>query len=187
MDWVSTLVGAAIGFVSSIGILVVEKLLNRTGSIHIYAKVVHDRGTGQYTWGFKNTTEGTSFHVPLWLELENTSNTTRVMRDVNLVLFCGKKRLTEMIQFQKTTSKDDKVITYGNDESYSFVLEPRSIRRYECHFGLKESVIQGAQFDQVKLRYYDEHDKEHLLHLEKVAGDWMIRQFPRSGKWQKLK
>lgn len=187
MDWISTLVGAAIGFVSSIGILIVEKLLNRTGSIHIYAKVVHDRGTGKYTWGFMKFDKGVSFRVPLWLELENTSNTTRVLRDVNLVLYQGKTRTAEMVQFQSNNIKEKEPIIYGNDESYSFVLEPRSIRRYDCHFGLQESVVEGQHFDQVKLRYYDEHDKEHLFLLGSVDGDWSIKQFPRSGKWQKLK
>ena len=38
MDWLSTIVGAAIGFVSSIGIIIVQRLLDRAGKIEIYAK-----------------------------------------------------------------------------------------------------------------------------------------------------
>ena len=187
MDWLSMIIGAAIGFVSSIGILLVERIMDRTGKTHIYVKIVNDRGTGKYTWGFIKKDTGVSFHVPLWLELENTSNTTRVLRDVNLVLYQGKTRIAEMVQFQSNTSKDKDTIVYGNDESYSFVLEPRSIHRYDCHFGLKQSVIQEKHFDRVKLRYYDEHDREHLYLLGEVDGDWQEKQFPRSGKWQKMK
>lgn len=187
MDWVSTLIGAAIGFVSSIGILFAERILDRTGKTHIYVKIVNDRGTGKYTWGFKEFDSGISFHVPLWMELENTSNTTRVLRDVNLVLFQGKTRITEMVQFQSNTLKDKEPIVFGNDGSYSFVLEPRSIHKYEYHFGLKMTAVQGKHFDQVKLRYYDELDREHLFLLGEVDGDWQEKQFPRSGKWQKMK
>ena len=43
MDWASTLIGAAIAFVSSIGIIVVERLFDRSGKLKIYAKVVYHR------------------------------------------------------------------------------------------------------------------------------------------------
>ncbi len=37
MDWLSTIVGAVIGFVSSMGIIIVQRLLDRAGKIEIYS------------------------------------------------------------------------------------------------------------------------------------------------------
>lgn len=85
MDWTSTLIGAAIGFLSSVGIIIVERLFDRSGKLKIFAKVVYHRTNENRTWGFHSGAEGLIFGVPLWLEFENTSNTTRVIRDVNLI------------------------------------------------------------------------------------------------------
>ena len=49
MDWFSTILGAIIGFISSIGIIVVQRLLDRVGKLEIYVKVVNDRTTGTNT------------------------------------------------------------------------------------------------------------------------------------------
>lgn len=86
MDWLSTIVGAAIGFVSSIGIIIVQRLLDRAGKIEIYAKAVYDRPTGTYTWGFHRNADGIFLNVPLWIEIQNLSNSTRILRDINLLL-----------------------------------------------------------------------------------------------------
>ena len=58
MDWLSTLIGAAIGFLSSIGIIIIQRLLDRAGKVEIYAKAVYDRPTGTHTWGFHRNADG---------------------------------------------------------------------------------------------------------------------------------
>ena len=69
MDWLSTIVGAAICFVSSIGIIIVQRLLDRAGKIESYAKAVYDRLTGTHTWGFHRNADGIFLNV--LIEKEN--------------------------------------------------------------------------------------------------------------------
>lgn len=186
MDWESTLIGAAIAFVSSIGIIVVERLFDRSGKLKIYAKVVYLRNNGNVTWGFHNASEGMFFGVPLWIQLINTSNTTRVIRDVNLVLYRGKTRVAEMIQINSSGKSDNEYI-FANDGSYSFVAEPRSVRQYSCYFNLKQENGKDLFFDKIVLRYFNERDNEKQFVLATVDGDWKLKQFSRSGKWIHLK
>ena len=186
MDWASTLIGAAIAFASSIGIIVVERLFDRSGKLKIYAKVVYHRTIENRTWGFHNGSEGMFFGVPIWIELENSSNTTRVIRDVNLVLYKGKTKVAEMVQINRSGKNDNEYI-YANDGSYSFMADPKSIRQYTCYFSLKQENGKDQSFDKIVLRYFNERDNEKLLFLAAVDGDWKTKQFPRSGKWIYLK
>jgi hypothetical protein len=97
MDWFSTIVGAAIGFLSSIGIIIVQQLFDRAGKLEIYAKIVYDRATGSHTWGFSQNPDGIFLNVPLWMEIQNLSNSTRILRDINLLLVSNGKELATMI------------------------------------------------------------------------------------------
>lgn len=185
MDWFSTIIGAAIGFISSIGIIVAERLLDKKGKLRIFAKVVYDHFSGLHSWGFRNTSDGMFLNVPLWLEFQNTSNAVRVIRDANLVLFDGNERVAETIQMNRCGDKED-AFMYANNGSYSFVIQPRSIVKYECHFALKKNSQTQQCFTRICLRYFDERNKEKSLILGDVDGSWQPGDFPRSGKWIEL-
>lgn len=184
MDWASTLIGAAIGFLSSVGIIIVERLFDRSGKLKIYAKIVYNLN-GNETWGFYERSEGLFFCVPLWIELENTSNITRTIRDADLILFKGKTKVAEMIQINKSI-KGDREFYFANEGSYSFILDPKSIHQYECYFKIKYNPEKNQAFDKIMLRYFDERDNEQFFTLATVDGDWKTKQFPITGKWQYL-
>ena len=185
MDWVSTIIGAAIGFVSSVGIIVAERLINKAGRLKVYYKIVYDHPTGKNTWGFQRTDQGIFLIVPIWLEIENTTNSTRVLRDVNLVLFRNGKRIADLMQANCCGEKENPHY-FGNNGSYSFIAEPKSIRKYECHFFLKQNPMEDQQFDEIKLRYFGEHDQEYFFSIGKVDGNWRIGDFKRPEVWKRL-
>ena len=186
MDWCSTLIGGLIGFISSVGTLIVERLLNQNAKINLYAKIVYEHRYGKNTWGFWNFEDEIALNVPIWIEFQNLSNSTRVMRNVNLLLYKDGNRQQELCQINRSGDREKK-FDFANDGSYSFVIEPRSIQKYECHFSLKQSMCKAECFYEIKLRYFDEKDKEHILHLGSVNGSWEVGDFPRSGEWIKLK
>ena len=186
MDWASTLIGAGIGFVSSVGIILVERLINKAGRLKVYYKIVHDHPTGTHTWGFQLEDQGTFLNVPIWLEIENTSNSTRVLRDVNLLLYRNGKKIGEMIQSNYCGKKEDPFF-FGNRGSYSFIAEPRSIQKYECHFLLQRKPLEDQEFDELKLRYFGEHDCEHVYSIGKIKGNWQIGDFQRPNGWKNIK
>lgn len=125
MDWLSTIIGAAIGFVSSIGIIVVQRLFEKAGRLEIYAKVVYDRPTGSHTWGFRNGRDGITLNVPIWIEIQNLSNSARILRDINLLLVSEGKDVAAMTQINRAGSKDSGEYLYANEGNYSLSVEGR--------------------------------------------------------------
>ena len=186
MDWISTVVGAVIAFVSSAGIVMLQMYINRKGSIDFYAKVVYSPASNGSTWGFNNNQSGIILTVPIWFEIQNTSNVSRIIRDLNLVLVDKGKEIATMKQCNSMRKSALDESEFANAGSYSLSIGARDIKRIECFFAfVKDSNI--SNFDEIKMCYYDEKDKEHKLSLGHVNGDWTIRQFEYTGEWIKLK
>ena len=186
MDWCSTILGAAIGFVSSIGIIVVQRLIDRAGKIEIFAKIVYDITTGSQTWGFQQNADGLYLNVPIWLEIHNLSNSTRLLRDINLVLMSKGKELATMIQSNRAEIPRKGEYLFANKGSYSLSIGGGIIEKLDCFFMLKASS-DIACFDEIMLRYYDEKDRIHKYSLGHFDGDWHEKEFPRNGDWMKLR
>lgn len=178
------IVGAVIGFISSVGIVVVQRLLDRAGKLEIYVKVVNDRPTGTYTWGFQKNVDGILLTVPIWIEIQNLSNSNRILRDINLVTAVGGRELTKMVQSNRIGGRNPYM--YANDGSYSITIGGREIENIECNFFLKASSNVPC-FDEIWLRYYDEKNCVHKFSLGNVEGDWSVKEFPRTGEWIRLK
>ena len=186
MDWISTFIGAAIGFVSSVGIIIIQRILDRVGNLELYAKVVYDRSTGSHTWRFHKSANGIILSVPLWIEIQNLSKSSRILRDINLVLDSKRKEVATMIQSNRVDTKSQGLYLYANEGSYSLSLGGGEIRKIDCYFLLKESS-ETPSFDEIFLRYYDERNRAHKFSLGHVEGDWIEKEFPRSEGWTKLK
>lgn len=84
------------------------------------------------------------------------------------------------------SGKAENEVLYADHGSYSFVIKPRTIAKYECSFYLKKDERSPQQFDQIKLRYFDECDKEHIFVLDNVESNWGEKTFPFNGEWQAL-
>lgn len=175
------IIGAAIGFISSIGTTIVAELIRRQGKVKVFYKIVFSKVHNGRTWGFHNGSSGMVFEVPMWIELQNTSNTTRVIRDLNILLFKDGKEMAQMVQI---TNKDEEV-WYGNKGAYSFVVEPRSLNKYDLHFLIKKNeMVNNHQFDEIRLRYFDEKDRKYIYRLCKIEQCWELGDLNRDGSWK---
>ena len=199
MDWLSTIVGATIGFLASIGTMLVQQGMDKAGKLKLYCVVV--KGDDPIvSVGFKTsiTEPGMiSFLIPIKLEIQNTSNTCRVIRDVSMWLYEEEKPVAEMVQIQNvrhTQSTSGKVTSestseYGADKNmYSFVIQPRSIQREHCTYAykIKKEEIGKYMFDDIRLSYYDEKDIiVSYIAKEKIKGWKMGEQTPNI-EWIKL-
>ena len=186
MDWFSTIVGAAIGFISSIGIILVQRGFDRAGKLEIYTKMVYDRISGSHSWGFQNTRDGLFLNVPIWIEIQNLTNSPRILRDINLVLVSNGKELATMRQTNRANIEGEGVHLFANEGSYSLSIDGGQIKQIDCHF-LLEANSDRPVFDEILLRYFDEKDRAHKFSLGHVNGDWSIKEFPCDGNWGKLK
>ena len=174
--------GGLIGFLSSIGTVLVSRIIEQQGKIKIHYKIVFSKYGNHHTWGFRSNRNEMIFEVPLWVELQNTSNVVRVMRDFNILLFCEGKQIGQMVQTNKIGAGDNEEIL-GNEGSYSFVLAPRSIKKYDLHFSIKQNEI-NISFDEIRLSYYDENDRKHIFPMEVIKECWREGDLDREGKWK---
>lgn len=194
------LLGAIIGFVSSIGTIIVQKNLDKKGKLNIFYKRTSLFGSdglpGEIT--DKDIDGYYNCSIPLYLELQNTSNSTRVIRDFCLILYNKGKRVDKMYQISKmhSTIKKGSEITeeeyfeFGCDKnSYSFVLPPRSIQRQQCWFEYQYKIDSQEEvcFDEVKVRYFDEKNKEKIFDFQKIDECKKNQQFTIDQEWNLIK
>jgi len=185
MEILLILFGAVIGFLSSIGTTIANDFLSRKGRVKIYYKIVFSKFAEGKTWGFHKESSGEIFEVPLWIELQNTSNSVRVTRDLLIMLFRNGEKIAEMMQMTNTNKNEQ---WYGDKGAYSFVLQPRSISKYDLHFLIKRGEMVGnEEFDEIRLRYFDEKDKEHVFTVGKIEQCWVIGDLPREKGWKLAK
>lgn len=174
------LFGAGLGFLSSIGTTLVSDLLMKKGGVKIYYKIVFSKSHQGRTWGFHNSANGMIFEVPMWVELYNTSNSVQVIRDLVILLFQNGKELTAMTQINRVGED----MWYGNQGAYSFVLQPRNISKYDLHFIIKQNELgSNCNFDEIRLRYFDEKNKAHILCLKQISQSWINGDLERNTEW----
>lgn len=186
MDWLSTLVGGAIGFVASIVALITEKLWDRAGRLKVFYVIRSSHQNAVDTFGTSDSSDGPTFVVPLVFELQNTTNTTRVMRDVSVLMYKDGKYVDEMLQIGQVGKKDEKCHEYGGDnQSYSFVVQARSIHKiygtYVYAPGFDPAKKQD--FNEIRLRYFDEKNKAREYHIRYIDNPWDQRDMDGDENW----
>lgn len=175
------LFGAGLGFVSSIGTTLVSNTLMKKGVVKIYYKIVFSKSNLGRTWGFQNSEYGTIFEIPIWVELYNTSDSVKIIRDLVILLFQEEKEISQMTQI----NKEGENLLYGNQGSYSFVLQARSISKYNLCFMVKKNELgSNCNFDEIRFRYFDENDKAHILPLKNISQPWIVGDLKRDTQWE---
>ena len=197
-DVILIIIGAAIGFVSSIGVIIAERLIDKSGKLKVYYKFILSRTSRNRPWGVYYDNNRLMLEIPAVFELQNTTNITRVIRYIAIYLYKGNTRVAKMIQVEslevihrkggEVTGKDQ--FEYGNEKgSYSFVLPPRSIQRQECEFMLSIDLKdeEANDFDSLKIGYYDEGDTFKLFNEKKMEDAWDVISYEPDKDWILLK
>ena len=187
------IVGAIIGFVSSVGIIVVERLFNYAGSIKLYYKFINEKTTGN-GWGVREKDDLFVLEIPVTFELQNTTNSTRVIRDLSLELFKGDCFVCKLVQIEysinrKPHSNDYSEKLFGDNGSYSFVVEPRCIKKEKCLYSyhISKKECSNIQFDTIRISYYKENDKKVSYIAKKDLAGWMPFNGEIDHEWILLK
>lgn len=198
IDWnelIYVLVGAIIGFAGSIIVMLTERALDRKGTIQIFYRRINRRGTKKYGWGFDEYIDGRlGFTIPIVFELQNTSNTTRVIRDVSLLMYSGNTFIEKMFQSSGkhiitrtgNTVTETQDYAFGAEKGlYSFVLPPRSIQHQECEYcyTIYPKEKEAKHFDTVIARYYDERNRAHTFKVMSFDKVWTNEYFEPDKDW----
>lgn len=179
------LLGAVIGASATLLTTWLNKKMQTSGKIALYARIVHLPAANNQTWGFfPNKEEKLYMQVPVWLDVCNTSGISRIVRNVSLTALCKGKEIATFLQIQRyDTTK------FGEDESYTLIIPANSAKRYSLLFMLDEKEIEeeNKDFDELILTYFDEKDIIHSFHFAYVDTCWIIGALPREKKWITLK
>lgn len=190
-DVIMALVGGLIGFVSSLGIMIAQHIFDKKGRISIYYKFISQKDNRKKPWGiYENKLDTIDLIIPAVFEFQNTTNTTRVLRDVHVSIYKHNQFVAKLRQIErsgdKTTTKESK---YGTENgSYSFVLHPRSIQKQEVCFvyEISENEASKKDFDTIRISYYNEKDKKiSYIAKENITG-WKIGNQSPDIEWIKL-
>ncbi len=138
IDWneiIYILIGAIIGFLASIVVMIVERSLDRKGKINIFYRCIQHPGTSNFPIRFVDNSEYV-FLLPINFEIQNTSNVPRVIRNVDVLLYYGKNFVGRMRQIKNVKIGSEKEqYDFGCEKSsYSFSILPRSIQTQLCDF-----------------------------------------------------
>ena len=195
------LLGALLTFVFGIITRLIERYFDRKGHVNIYYRITNSKGEGIRGWGFDDSSYGYRFlEIPVDFELQNTTNVNRVIRDLCLILYMDDTAVAKMEQIEcaivniKTTTKDSEYSEkekyfFGREKgSYSFFLPPRSIQKQECEFLYKVRLqeMDRYSFNKIKLKYFDEKDKEHCFDIKDIPTGWDRMRFEIDEEWNKL-
>ena len=168
-------IGAILGFLLSIVTTVVNRMIDKHGKMRIFYKMIYQKSTGQKA-RIAPMDGDTYLIIPLYFELQNTSNTARVVRDVCLYLYNNDKQVAKMFQVQSIQNNRTKEITSfgGEKNSYSFVLPPTSIQKQECEFWYKVQTSQIGEysFDEIRFAYFDEKNRTMECIFCKAENGW---------------
>lgn len=181
-------VGGLISLITSIVLIIVQKFLNGHGKTIIFYKFTNLND--EFSCGLitNENNSGKMLVIPISFEFQNTSYSNKVIRDINLLLCKGNKVISEMKQSEYSTQKQEKNLikneygTYNN--SYSFCITPLSIIKEKCLYIFKiDSNKNEIDFDNIKLRYYDEHNKEKIFLLKMIDKSGFQNSFKVDEKW----
>ena len=150
----------------------------KKGELKIYTKTVYDK-VDKVPWGFYENISETFFIVPLWVEIQNTKSIKQIVRDVNLGLFSEGRLIKKTVQIQS-------FINDGDNGSYSFLVDANEIGRYDLSFILRKSEIDGKEFDEVKLMYFDSDDNQHAKTLFKINDAWKATKNSIDEDWNRV-
>ncbi len=181
-DFLNILFGAVIGFLLSIFTTIINFALERKGKLKIYYKIYTSENLTE-EFGFSFEAQKIAFIVPITFEMQNTSNSSRVIRDLSIHLFNKGNDFKKMRQVGKAVNErttDGVVVSHSEQEfgtynnSYSFVIPARSIRNHRCvyMYVIEKDESNKNQFDEIKLSYYDENDRKHLFDIRMIPKCW---------------
>lgn len=181
---ISALVSVIVSCVSSWITLSLPKL--KKPKIHV--KFVGSRITKSLSsLGYIETSNGISLHVPLWLDICNTSGVSKIVRNISLFAYKDSEFVAEFTQCQGNTNNPNKpgAIILGDEGTYTTVVPANSSKRLVLEFDLLQSTIisRANQFNKLYLSYYDENDKQICYFLANVNVNWIERPLASSKQW----
>lgn len=157
----------------------------------IYVKFVGSRITESLSsLGYIETSIGISLHVPLWLDICNTSGVSKIIRNISLFAYNDSKFIAEFKQCEGNTNNPNKpnAIILGDEGAYTTVVPANSSKRLTLQFFLYQSDVSIGtnQFNKLYLSYYDENNNLLSFYLTDIEANWIEGTLVHPKQWISL-
>lgn len=99
----AALFGSIIGVLGTLLGIWLNKKMQSSGKISLYARVAYSEGVINRSWGFYESSKGLGLfmQISVWIYIINTSGISRMVRDVNLYACNDGQIIKEFTQVQK--------------------------------------------------------------------------------------
>ena len=182
----AALLGAIIGALATLAATWLNKKVQSSGKVSLYAKIVHTKGKINKAWGYYKSAgnSGLFIQVPIWLDVCNTCGVSRIIRNVNLYAYAGMDEVAAFTQIQRVGDGEEAILL-GDNESYTLVVPANCARRFDLSFVLdeKEMPPEKKEFDELILAYFDEKNNIQAFHFVKPNLFWVEGALKIEKQW----
>lgn len=184
----AALLGSFIGAFATLASTWLGQRLRECGKVSVFCRLVGSKSDGR-EFGIYQSGDGTGMvmRVPMWIEVCNTSGISRFIRDINIVGCIGKKEVCEFVQIQGSNIGKENEDAYGDNQSYTFVVEGNSTKRFYTEFVIKQFELseEVRNFNCLRVRYFDEKNRKYTKEFYKITDNplWLIRKFSYKKQW----
>ncbi|MDW5471689.1 hypothetical protein WKW47_09750 [Staphylococcus nepalensis] len=183
-DFLNMFIGSLITIITGTIVFALQSIsryiYKRQGSLNIYYKHVPSIINSQPMSRLKENENEFKTVVPLWIEFHNTKEIKQVIRNLNVIAFYKNKKVDTFIQ---TNEYGENRTPIANNGSYSFIIEENEIKNYELFFFL----ISEKSIDELKISYFDKHEKEKIFSLIKFDDEMKTGNQTLDNQWHKLR
>lgn len=183
-DFLNMFIGSLITIITGTIVFALQSIsryiYKRQGSLNMYYKHVPSIINSQPMSRLKENENEFKTVVPLWIEFHNTKEIKQVIRNLNVIAFYKNKKVDTFIQ---TNEYGENRTPIANNGSYSFIIEENEIKNYELFFFL----ISEKSIDELKISYFDKHEKEKIFSLIKFDDEMKTGNQTLDNQWHKLR
>lgn len=183
-DFLNMFIGSLITIITGTIVFALQSIsryiYKRQGSLNMYYKHVPSIINSQPMSRLKENENEFKTVVPLWIEFHNTKEIKQVIRNLNVIAFYKNKKVDTFIQ---TNEYGENRTPIANNGSYSFIIEENEIKNYELFFFL----ISEKNIDELKISYFDKHEKEKKFSLIKFDDEMKTGNQTLDNQWHKLR
>lgn len=122
--------------------------------------------------------------LPITIEIYNTKSINQIIRDMKVAYYSKGQFIDNAIQVISFREEDETHI-FGNNGSYSFLVQANEIKTYRLLFKGYENYTNGEEFDEIRLSYFDSKDEKKecsLLKYDKESKE----PYNLNWKWHKV-
>ena len=154
----------------------ISRKIEKTGELSISCKFVYTKGEYHHPLEydlFPNDDGEQILYMPIWVDIVNNSDVSKVCKNLSVFSYKNGKEVDELTQVQYETNRS-MLFQYADEGTYSFVIQPNSVKRYELLYTMKDFEM---DIDGFIMQYTTENNKLKKYKLLELDNEWKEKMF----------